>query len=232
MKTTYKLKEVMVPENHVLDRMEKQTGKKEKDRTTKSNVFMSSEFHNPSTEQKLLNRSKTALVLMMGTGNARAGMWARTVCNNENFELGSALPQIEWAQMNGYPVIVMNPNQNKVNGKVVPFNQNMTAHCSHIWENYVEPSGFQSLLVLAHSNGGLGLTAIQKKFAHTFYQKVKQIAYTDSKPILAEALDKFQQEFMDARAIHYLASKEPLGAPVLAPANRPTCCPSVSAGHP
>ena len=49
MKKTYGLKEVMVPENAVLDKMEKQlkTAKKY-DRTAKCNVFMSAEFYKPS----------------------------------------------------------------------------------------------------------------------------------------------------------------------------------------
>ena len=36
---------------------------------------------------------------------------------------------------------------------------------------------------------------------------------------------------METRAIHYLASDKPLGTPVAAPANRSSCCPTVSAGH-
>ena len=137
-----------MPENHVLDRIEKQAGSQSSkklikaDRTPKCNVFMSGEFYKPTKEQKLLNKQKTALVLIQGTGNVRAGIWARSVCNNENFELGSFLPQIEWAQMNDYPVIVMNPNMNKVQGKIVPYNDTMKSHALHIWENYVEPSGF------------------------------------------------------------------------------------------
>ena len=167
---------------------------------------------------------------MMGTGQARAGIWARSVCKDD-LELGSKLPQLEWAQMNGYPVIITNPNLNKVGGKTIPYNDCMNSHCAHIWENYVEPSGFQSLLVIAHSNGGYGLKTIQTQFASTFYQKVKQIAFTDSQTMSPNNLDHFQQEFMDTRAIHYLASNELLGTPVQCPANRTSCCSNVSAGH-
>ena len=81
-------------------------------------------------------------MLIQGIGNVRAGIWSSQVCNNENMELGSALPQVEWAIMNDYPVIVMNPNLNKVQGKIVPFNDTMSSHACHVWENYIEPSGF------------------------------------------------------------------------------------------
>ena len=51
----------MVPENHVLDRIEKNAQSMKKkivkaDRTPKCNVFMSAEFYKPSKEQKLLNK--------------------------------------------------------------------------------------------------------------------------------------------------------------------------------
>jgi hypothetical protein len=69
---------------------------------------MSEEFYAPTE----LNLSKTALVLIQGTGAVRAGIWARSVCINDSFELGSMLPQVQWAVDQGYPFIIMNPNYN------------------------------------------------------------------------------------------------------------------------
>lgn len=99
MRSLYNLKEVFVPENEVLDKIEMEVGggqpipeSSKADRGPKSNIFMSPEFYHPSEEQKALNKQKTALVLIQGTGSVRAGIWARSVCNNGNFELGSALP--------------------------------------------------------------------------------------------------------------------------------------------
>lgn len=54
----------------------------------------------------------------------------------------------------------MNPNMNKIMNKTIPFNDCMKAHACHVWEHYIEPSGFESLLVLAHSAGGGSLIAI------------------------------------------------------------------------
>lgn len=56
MKTTFKLKEVMVPENNVIDRFEKLNAQKKVpkmkkvDRNTKSNIFMSNEFYDPTKQ--------------------------------------------------------------------------------------------------------------------------------------------------------------------------------------
>lgn len=43
---------------------------------------MSSHFRNPDLEK---NAKTRALVLIQGTGEVRAGIWARSVCINENF---------------------------------------------------------------------------------------------------------------------------------------------------
>ena len=56
------------------------------------------------------NQGKTAVVLIQGTGAVRSGIWARSVCINDNLMHGSMLPQVEWAVMKGYAVLVMDPN--------------------------------------------------------------------------------------------------------------------------
>lgn len=56
----------------------------------------------------------------------------------------------------------------------------MSSHSCHVWEQFVEPSGFENILLIAHSAGGSCVSSIQKNFVGTFYQKVKKIAYTDS----------------------------------------------------
>ena len=53
------------------------------------------------------------LVLIQGTDPVRAGIWARSVCVNENLYMGSMLPQIEWATKLKIPIMVMNPNFNE-----------------------------------------------------------------------------------------------------------------------
>ena len=38
------------------------------------------------------NYNKSALILIQGTGNVRAGIWARSVCIQDDFFVGSMLP--------------------------------------------------------------------------------------------------------------------------------------------
>jgi len=59
------------------------------------------------------NKEKKALVLIQGTGAVRAGIWARSVCINENLEKGSMLPFIDLCRKLDIPVLVMNPNYNR-----------------------------------------------------------------------------------------------------------------------
>lgn len=47
----------------------------------KAAIFMSSEFYKPDLDE---NSKKTALILIQGTGAVRAGIWARSVCINDN----------------------------------------------------------------------------------------------------------------------------------------------------
>ena len=82
------------------------------------------------------------MVLIQGTGAVRAGIWARSVCINEDFNLGSMIPQVKWANEKNIPVLIMNPNHSIDNDEPVPTCQNMGEHAIHVWRNYVLPSGF------------------------------------------------------------------------------------------
>ena len=74
----------------------------------------------------------------------RAGVWARSVCLNENLEKGSMMPLIEASQRNNMSVLVMNPNL-KVDPKMkvpIRYCRSMEVHCSFVWEKYVLNSKF------------------------------------------------------------------------------------------
>ena len=59
----------------------------------RANIFMSNEFYHPSKN----NKNKIGLVLIQGPGAVRSGIWARSVAINEDFNLGTMLPQVSWA---------------------------------------------------------------------------------------------------------------------------------------
>ena len=194
-------------------------------------IYMSPEFRQPGAA----NKDRIGLVLIQGTGAVRAGVWARSVCVNDSLDLGSMLPQIEWAVFEKqYPVLVMNPNYNKdlATGKPIPENDTMANHALHVWKNYVANSGFKSILVIAHSKGGSCLEAIIKANSKTFYKQVKKVAITDSK-FDPNLVSDIQKKFMQANAIHYKASIKDLGTPIVPKGPKvKQICPLVSAGHP
>ena len=99
-----------------------------------------------------------------------------------------------------------------------------------MWKNYVINSGFKKVLMIAHSAGGGCASAIQRKFADTFYDQVQEIAFTDSWIIGRIELTPDQQKFMGERSVHYQASHEPLGTSEAAFGGS-AICPHVSAGH-
>lgn len=159
MKDYYKLQEVFIKA-------------KPEDEDTECNIFMSKEFKEPNKEE---NSKKIAVVLIQGTGAVRAGIWARSVCINENIELGSMLPQLDWAiNFNNYPVLVMNPNFK------IPGLPDMGEHAKWVWKNYVEPAGFENILLIAHSAGGGCVSELMLDYPDHFFSTVKEIAYTDS----------------------------------------------------
>lgn len=145
------------------------------------------------------------------------------------------LPQVEWATVdNGYPVLVMNPNENicGTTGQKIPHNETMTRHANHVWTNYVKPAGFKRLLILAHSAGGLCLESIMVNNGDSFFENLGKIAVTDSCIIDKKFLTPKQQDFMLQNAIHYQASLHGLGVSIRARAMRShSTCPHVSAGH-
>ena len=101
----------------------------------------------------------------------RAGIWARSVCINENLELGSMLPFIDVCRDLNIPVIVLNPNlgSDPETGVAVPFCRTMDDHTVFVWDRYIRDSGFDKISIIAHSAGGGCVSAIQTAFADTFY---------------------------------------------------------------
>lgn len=84
--------------------------------------------------------TERALVLIQGTGDVRSGYWARSVCMNDTMELGSMIPDIEFARNNGFSVIVFNPNYNRNEQNVTVDDKirGMGHHSSYAWNKFVE----------------------------------------------------------------------------------------------
>lgn len=74
-------------------------------------------------------------------------------------------------------MLVMNPNLNEDTRTgesiPIPYCEDMTDHALFVWEKYILNSGFQNILLIAHSAGGGCEREIQIKFKDTFYNQVK-----------------------------------------------------------
>jgi len=158
MKTKFEMEEVWLP----IDANEE----------PRVNIFHTKEAF--STTGKLM-------VIICGTGQVRAGQWARSLCINESLASGSILPYLQRAKKEGYEVVVLNPNFNNVevprskksnatfyvkrespDGKgylefeVVSIRGHETplGHVKNIWKNYIEKSKASQIVLVAHSFGG------------------------------------------------------------------------------
>lgn len=105
------------------------------------------------------------MVLIQGTGDVRAGIWARSVCMNQTLTLGSVLPQLEFAREHDMGVIVMNPNYRcDEDDKPVPSRiMGMERHSLYVWERYLEDhigEHDKELFFIAHSAGGACMASI------------------------------------------------------------------------
>ena len=143
------------------------------------------------------------------------------------------LPLIDAAQSNSMSVLVMNPNLrvDPITRAPIRFCQTMESHCNFVWEKYVLPSKFKKLYVIAHSAGGMCLSAIQKKFGKDFYTRVQKIALTDSYATPLSQLTPDQRKWMWKNAVHFVASQKPAGEVISKDSNQNSCI-RKSAGHP
>ena len=189
-------------------------------------IFVSSDWQ---------TNEKGALVLIQGTGDVRPGYWARSVCMNDTLELGSMIPDIEWAQNNNYSVLVMNPNYTKdedgnfVDKKV----RGMGRHASYAWEKFVENGvcPAKQLYVIAHSAGGACIHEIIVNNQDTMINKVKGIALTDAcHGNFYSELSKDGKKWAKKSCKAYDASSKKLDTP-LSNGYSKSPFPTVSAGH-
>ena len=66
------------------------------------------------------------------------------------------IPQIQWANDNGFSIIVFNPNMrvDEKTQKPIKHCQTMSDHSLYVWGKYVSPLKTKNLAVIAHSAGG------------------------------------------------------------------------------
>ena len=156
------------------------------------------------------------LMLIQGTGAVRLGQWARSVCINENLELGSMKPYIEKAKQNNLSVIIYNPNERKDfdTGEMINEFFTMERHSVYVYNNIVKKNeNIKEIYIVAHSMGGECTVRILLENKEDLLSgKIKKIAFTDS--VHGESYQKLGKEGVKIfREIsrNYIGSTEPVG---------------------
>ena len=125
------------------------------------------------------------LILIQGSGSARLGQWARSVCINENLYLGTMGPYIEKAKKNNLSVIILNPNERYDflnENKIIKEFDTMQNHCLYVYKNIIKRNhNIKEVYIVAHSKGGeCAIELLINNKEDLLNGRIKKIAFTDS----------------------------------------------------
>jgi len=125
------------------------------------------------------------LCLIHGSGVVRAGQWARKLIINNDLDKGTQIPYIKEAINLGLGVVVFNTNQNyfvdqdNVN-KEISGSRSPEEHATTVWKQLISPAQATSIIIVAHSYGGIVNVALAQSSQEDFLARVKGIYFTDS----------------------------------------------------
>ncbi|CAG9790772.1 unnamed protein product [Diatraea saccharalis] len=167
------------------------------------------------------------MILINGSGAVRAGQWARSLIINESLDKGTQIPYIRRAIAKDYGVMILNTNDNyEVNGKKIKNSSNAEEHAHYVWETYVAKTKSSSIVIVAHSYGGVVTVTLADQLKTEFERRIKAIVFTDSVHAFSPIkMPKFMKEI----SRNWISSSEPLDTPMKTPEFD---CHRVSAGHP
>ena len=156
------------------------------------------------------------LILIQGTGVVRLGQWARSVCINENLNLGTMIPYVDKAIKDNYSVIIMNPNERKdfkTEKKIEEFTT-MEKHSVYVYNNIIKNNNnIKEIYIVAHSMGGeCTVNILLNNKEDLIKERIKKIAFTDS--VHGESYLKLGKEGVKRfREIsrNYICSEKPVG---------------------
>ncbi|XP_026749981.2 FAM172 family protein homolog CG10038 [Galleria mellonella] len=173
------------------------------------------------------DKKDTLMILINGSGVVKAGQWARSLIINESLEMGTQVPYIKKALSKGYGVMVLNTNDNYLpNGKKIKHSGTAEEHARYVWDTYVTKLKVSSIVIVAHSYGGVVTLTLADQLKDAFNDRVKAIAFTDS--VHAFSNIKISKSFKEISR-NWISSAAPLDTPM----NTPDFdCARVSAGHP
>lgn len=160
--------------------------------------------------------SPKCMLLIQGTGAVRLGQWARSVCINDNLNLGSMVPYVRKAKNLNFSVVIFNPNERsdfENNKKLIPEFDCMENHCLYVYGNVIKKNkNIKEIYIVAHSMGGVCTMEILKNNLEDLESgKIKKIAFTDSVHSKSSKLGKKGGEKFVLISRNYIRSDKPLG---------------------
>nr|XP_026498204.1 FAM172 family protein homolog CG10038 [Vanessa tameamea] len=172
------------------------------------------------------DKKDVLMVLIHGSGVVRAGQWARSLIINDCIQTGTQIPYIRQAQARGYGIMVLNSNDNYRQDKKIPHTGSSEEHAKYVWEEYIPETKASSIVIVAHSYGGILTVTLADKQKKQFEKRVKAVALTDS--VHSYSGVKISKHLLKISQ-NWVASSSPLDTPMKTPSS--DIC-RVSAGHP
>ena len=132
---------------------------------------------------KDIESNSKCLILIQGAGKVKLGEWSKSICINENLNMGSMIPFVEMGKKKGYSILILNPNERYgLNGKNKNMFKNMKEHCIYVYKKLIhENKTINEVKFISHSLGGECTVEILKSFEDDLIKgKIKKIAFTDS----------------------------------------------------
>ena len=157
------------------------------------------------------------LIIIQGGGPVKLGQWARSVCINDNLNLGSMIPYVNKAIKNNFSVIIFNPNERTDFSDYSKFIQEFYSnekHSVYVYNNIVKKNrNIKEIYIVAHSMGGdCTIEILLNNKDDLINGRIKKIAFTDSvhgnKYLL---LDEKSKEIFRKISRNYVRSQMPVG---------------------
>ncbi|KAM9971960.1 hypothetical protein ACTFIW_011950 [Dictyostelium discoideum] len=183
-----------------------------KGETNQCNIFTSKDFFENPTK---------LMVFINGSGAVKSGQWARSLCINDTLNTGSILPYLNDAISNDFSIIVLNPNYNVSeervieegegeqkkrddNGKLlkkkridnsIKGSENSNNHILTVYDEFIKKSPAKEIVIVAHSFGGVNTTHLLDNRGDEIGDRLKSIAFTDSVHSLSPKSSSFTKSF-------------------------------------
>ncbi|CAF2073713.1 unnamed protein product [Rotaria magnacalcarata] len=126
-----------------------------------------------------------------------------------------------------------NPLPRQITKKIPNLSTNRE-HVLYVYDHIITKCPAAKFYIVAHSAGGDGLMYLLRKRHDKILPKPSKIAFTDSVHSVLPLESNEIKSFLKSNAIHFIASDEPMGAPIdyVYDFSQGPACQEVSAGHP